>query len=35
MEMENDYEEIFGCESGTLPIRYLGISAYYQKLKKS
>jgi hypothetical protein len=27
------YKEIFGCEVGSLPFKYLGIPIHYRKLK--
>jgi mannosylglycoprotein endo-beta-mannosidase len=32
-EVENDYKQIFGCESETLPFKYLGILIHFRKLK--
>src|SRR5664279_1083308 len=29
---ENEYQSIFGCESGSLPFKYLGIPIHYRKL---
>lgn len=29
---ESSYKSIFGCDSGSLPIRYLGIPVHYRKL---
>jgi hypothetical protein len=29
---ENQYKQIFGCEAGSLPFRYLGIPIHYRKL---
>ena len=34
-EVEAQYREIFGCESGALPFRYLGIPIHFRKLKNS
>jgi hypothetical protein len=34
-EEEEQYKQLFGCESGSLPFRYLGISIHYRKLKNS
>jgi hypothetical protein len=31
-EMEEQYKEIFGCEAGALPFRYLGVPIHYRKL---
>ena len=31
-EMQNDYRQIFGCEVGALPFKYLGIPIRYRKL---
>jgi hypothetical protein len=32
-EVENDYKQLFGCESGTLSFKYLGIPIHFRKLK--
>jgi hypothetical protein len=32
-EIEDQYRQLFGCESATLPFKYLGIPIYFQKLK--
>jgi hypothetical protein len=32
-EVENDYKQLFGCESGNLPFKYLGIPIHFRKLK--
>jgi hypothetical protein len=32
-EVENQYKELFGCESRTLPFKYLGIPIHFRKLK--
>ena len=32
-EVQNDYMQIFGCEMGALPFRYLGIPIHFRKLK--
>jgi hypothetical protein len=32
-EVENQYRELFRCESGTLPFKYLGIPIHFRKLK--
>jgi hypothetical protein len=34
-EVEDQYRQIFGCESGSLPFRYLGIPIHYRKLRNS
>jgi hypothetical protein len=34
-EMEQEYKQIFGCESGSLPFRYLGVPIHYRKLRNS
>jgi hypothetical protein len=34
-EEEEQYKQLFGCESGSLPFRYLGIPIHYRKLKNS
>jgi hypothetical protein len=31
-EDEEGYKQIFGCEVGSLPFKYLGIPVYYRKL---
>jgi hypothetical protein len=31
--VENDYKQLFGCESGALPFKYLGIPIHFRKLK--
>ena len=28
----NEYRRIFGCEAGSLPIKYLGITIHYRRL---
>jgi hypothetical protein len=33
-EVGNQYKELFGCDSGTLPFKYFGILIHYRKLKK-
>jgi hypothetical protein len=33
--MEQQYKQIFGCESGSLPFRYLGVPIHYRKLRNS
>jgi hypothetical protein len=30
-DMEQQYKQIFGCESGSLPFRYLGVPIHYRK----
>jgi hypothetical protein len=32
-DVENDYKQLFGCESGALPFKYLGIPIHFRKLK--
>jgi hypothetical protein len=32
-ELDNDYKQLFGCESGTLPFKYFGIPIHFRKLK--
>jgi hypothetical protein len=32
-DVENDYKQLFGCESGDLPFMYLGILIHFRKLK--
>jgi hypothetical protein len=32
-EEEEQYKQLFGCDSGSLPVRYLGIPIHYRKLK--
>jgi hypothetical protein len=34
-EEEEQYKELFGCESGSFPFRYLGIQIHYRNLKNS
>jgi hypothetical protein len=34
-EEEEQYKQLVGCESGSLPVRYLGIIIHYRKLKNS
>jgi hypothetical protein len=34
-EEEEEYRQLFGCESGSLPFRYLGITIHYRNLKSS
>jgi hypothetical protein len=31
--VENAYKQLFGCELGTLPFKYLGIPIHFRKLK--
>jgi hypothetical protein len=31
-DYENEYKQIFGCEAGSLPFKYLGIPVHYRKL---
>jgi hypothetical protein len=33
-EEEEQYKQLFDCETGSLPFRYLGIPIHYRKLKK-
>jgi hypothetical protein len=32
-EVEDEYKHIFGCESSTLPLKYLGIPIHFRELK--
>jgi hypothetical protein len=32
-EVENDYTQLFGCELGSFPFKYLGIPIHFRKLK--
>jgi hypothetical protein len=32
-DVENDYKQLFGCESGALPFKYLGIPIHFRILK--
>jgi hypothetical protein len=32
-QMENDYKTLFGCDIGSLPLRYLGIPIHFRKLR--
>jgi hypothetical protein len=32
-EVENEYKLLFGCDTGSLPFRYLGIPIHFRKLK--
>ena len=34
-EVENQYKQIFGCASGSLPFKYLGVPIHYRKLWNS
>jgi hypothetical protein len=34
-EGENEYKNLFGCEAGSFPLKYLGIPIHYLKLKNS
>ena len=34
-DLEDQYKHIFGCESGSLPMRYLGIPVHYRKLRNA
>jgi hypothetical protein len=34
-ERVQDYRELFGCDEGSLPMRYLGIPIHFRKLKNS
>jgi hypothetical protein len=34
-EEEEHYKQLFGCESNSLPFRYLGVPIHYRKLKNS
>jgi hypothetical protein len=34
-DMEDQYRHIFGCESGTLPLKYLGIPVHYRTLRNA
>jgi hypothetical protein len=34
-EEEDQYKQIFGCDAGSLPFRYLGILIHYRKLRNS
>jgi hypothetical protein len=34
-EVENAYKHILGCDSGTFPLKYLGIPIHFCKLKNS
>jgi hypothetical protein len=35
LDEEQEYTNLFGCEAGSLPLRYLGIPIHYRKLKNS
>jgi hypothetical protein len=32
-DLEESYKDLFGCESGTFPFKYLGIPTNYRKLR--
>jgi hypothetical protein len=32
-KLTREYKHIFGCDSGTLPFKYLGILIHYRKLR--
>jgi hypothetical protein len=32
-EIEGEYKELFGCEAGSFPFKYLGIPIHYRKLR--
>jgi hypothetical protein len=32
-EIEQDYMELFGCQTGSLPFKYLGIPIHYRRLR--
>jgi hypothetical protein len=34
-DMEHQYRNIFGCESGVLPFKYLGIPIHYRTLRNA
>jgi hypothetical protein len=34
-EFEDHYKELFGCNSGTFPMRYLGIPIHFRKLSNT
>lgn len=34
-EMEDQYRQLFGCNSGSFPFKYLGIPIHYRKLRNS
>ena len=34
-EVEDQYRQIFGCESGSLPLKYLGVPIHYRKLRNA
>jgi hypothetical protein len=34
-EMQDEYSNIFGCQGGTYPFRYLGIPMYHRKLNNN
>jgi hypothetical protein len=31
-DLEYDYQQLFGCEIGSLPFKYLGIPIHYRRL---
>jgi hypothetical protein len=31
-ELEGNYTELFGCETGSFPFKYLGIPIHFRKL---
>jgi hypothetical protein len=34
-DMEDQYRHIFGCESGSLPLKYMGIPIHYRTLRNA
>jgi hypothetical protein len=34
-EEEQQYKHIFGCETGSMPLKYLGVSIHYKTLRNS
>jgi hypothetical protein len=34
-EMQDEYSNIFGCQCGTYPFRYLGIPMHHRKLSNN
>jgi hypothetical protein len=34
-DVQHKYREIIGCESGTLPIRYMGIAIHHRTLRNA
>ena len=34
-DSKHEYKKILGCESGSLPFRYLGVPIHYRKLRNS